>query len=169
MPAIELVRLADGRNKRPQVRVQQPRRIGAPENAEFVAVSLLLQHWDAIAPWLVEPLFNDEVHRRAFLALADTAGVLDRALEIADPEAREVLERAAVADLDVDPEAEARNLIGAAVRRELSRKSRNLDPDILRDARDARLQLENLDDALTGVAAAEWLLGWLDRRSEESG
>ena len=42
------------------------------------------------------------------------------AIDAADPEAREVLERAAVADLDVDPEAEARNLIAAAVRRELA-------------------------------------------------
>lgn len=169
LPVTDLVRMAESGTRRPQVRVQQPRRIGAPENAEFVAVSLLLQHWDAIAPWLVEALFHDEVHRRAFLALADTSGVLDKALELADPEAREVLERAAVADLDVDPEAEARNLIGAAVRRELSRRVRVTDPDEIREDREARQQLEVLEEPVVGVAAGEWLLGWLDRRSEESG
>ena len=36
-----------------------------------------------------------------------------------------MLERAAVADLEVDPEAEARNLIAAAVRRQLAERGRD--------------------------------------------
>ena len=43
---------------------------GPRENAEFVAITLLVQDWDSIAPWLVEALFADEVYRRAFLAIA---------------------------------------------------------------------------------------------------
>ena len=96
------------------------------ENAEFVAIALLVQNWDAIASWLVEALFADEVYRRAFLAVAGSGGVLTEALELADPEARDVLERAAVVDVEVDPEAEARNLIAAAVRRELSNTTNRL-------------------------------------------
>ena len=78
--------------------------------------------------WLVEELFHDEANRRAFLALAAAHGKLDAAIEAADPEAREVLERAAVADLEVDPDAEARNLIGAAVRRQLANAVRRAKP-----------------------------------------
>ena len=37
--------------------------------------SLLLQHWDAIAPWLVEALFHDEVCTGARSCVADTSGV----------------------------------------------------------------------------------------------
>ncbi len=94
------------------------------ENAEFAALTLLAQDWDAIASWLIEELFRDDAHRRAFLALAAADGDLSTALDAADPDARDVLERAAVADLDVDPEVEARNLIAAAVRRELGRAGR---------------------------------------------
>ena len=101
------------------------RRTALRENAEFVAVALLAQDWESIAGWLVEELFDDEAYRRAFLALAATGGDLDAAIEAADPEAREVLERAAVADLDVDAEAEARNLIAAAVRRQLAERRRD--------------------------------------------
>ena len=89
-----------------------------------MAIALLVQNWDAIAPWLVEALFADEVYRRAFVAVAQAGGDLVQAIELADPEARDVLERAAVVDVGVestdDVEAEARNLISAAVRRELA-------------------------------------------------
>ena len=100
----DLVRIADQRARRPTVNVTPVRRTAVRENAEFVAVALLAQDWESIAGWLVEELFWDEAHRRAFLALAASEGDLTAAIESADPEAREVLERAAVADLDVDAE-----------------------------------------------------------------
>ena len=61
-----------------------PSPVGAKENAEFVAVAMLLQRWDDIAPWLVEELFADDTHRRAFLALAGADGNLTAAIEQAD-------------------------------------------------------------------------------------
>lgn len=154
-----------------------PARRAAPaDNAEFVAVALLLQRWDDIAPWLIEMLFADDVHRRAFLALAESDGDLDRALDAADPEAREVLERAAVSDLDANPVVESRNLIAAAVRRQLVAvrgTAGALDPERIRDFREARVRLDDMfaegADARTAAAAAEWLLGWLDARNEERG
>jgi DNA primase len=133
----------------------------ARENAEFVAIAILLQEWDAIAPWLVEALFPTDVMRRAFLAIADAGGILDPALESADPEAREVLERAAVIDIEADGRAEAMNLLAAAVRRELASHKGIADPGILRGDRDARLHLESLDQRETADAAAAFLLGWL--------
>jgi DNA primase len=91
---------------------------------------------------------------------------LGTALQHADPEAREVLERAAVVDLDVDAEGEARNLIAAAVRRELGRTASTNDPALELDDRGARLRLEDLGVQEHAADAAEWLLVWLAGRME---
>ncbi len=167
MPVSDLVAVAERRVRRPHVNVARPsRRQDRRENAEFVAIALLVQNWDAIASWLVEALFADEVYRRAFLAVAESAGVLDVALELADPEARDVLERAAVVDVEVDPEAEARNLITAAVRRELSGSMPGADSSRIRDDAEARVRMEALSTDEQGLDAAGWLLGWLEGRRE---
>ena len=139
------------------------------ENAEFAALVLLVQDWDSIAPWLIEPLFDDDANRMAFVALAEAHGDLQQALETAAPDAREVLERAAVADLNLVPDVEARTLIGASVRRELRVRSRLTDTDSIHEDRAARLDLDALNDTdrARGLAAADALLGWLDRRSQE--
>lgn len=169
LPVNDLVAVAT-RGGRPVVRIAPTRQIGFSENAEFVAVALLLQRWNDIADWLIEALFGDDVARRAFLALADTGGSLTAALEEADPEARELLERAAVADLEAEPFVEACNLIAAATRRELQRSARSgrpMEMDELREVSEARRQLELLDDPTTAQDAAGVLLGWLEGRGEE--
>ncbi len=167
LPVNDLLRVAEQRNRRPTLTVTPVRRTAVRENAEFVAVAVLAQEWESIAGWLVEELFADETHRRAFLALGAADGNLTAAIESADPEAREVLERAAVADLEVDPEAEARNLVAAAVRRELRQSPRTADPVAVRDDAEARLHLEELGAPIPAADAAEWLLGWLHRRMEQ--
>jgi DNA primase len=167
LPVGDLVRLAERGTRRPTIAVAPARPQVVRENAEFVAIAVLAQEWEAIAGWLVEELFADDTHRRAFLALAESDGNLTAAIELADPEAREVLERAAVADLTVDPETEARNLIAAAVRRELRQAPPSGDPEAVRDDAEARLQLEDLSSPLPAVQAGEWLLGWLHRRMEQ--
>ncbi len=171
LPVADLVAVAERRTRRPQIQTRAPKR--GPErreNAEFVAIALLVQNWDAIAPWLVEALFADEVYRRAFVAVAQAGGDLVRAIELADPEARDVLERAAVVDVGVESnegvEAEARNLISAAIRRELANVAVTGDPDqILSDA-EARVQMERLRNGEQGLETAGWLLGWLEARTE---
>jgi DNA primase len=166
LPVNDLVAVA-ARGGNAQVRVLPTRRVGAAENAEFVAVALLLQRWNDVADWLIEALFADDVARRAFLALADTGGSISAALDEADPEARELLERAAVADVDAEPFVEACNLIAAAVRRELMRGSSVVDAEWMRAATEARQQLELLDSPETAQDAAGVLLGWLELRNEE--
>lgn len=166
IPPADLVALAARRVKSPTVRIAPVRRIGAAENAEFVCIAMLLQRWDDIAPWLMEELFADEVARRAFLSVAESGGAIEPALELADPEAREFLERAAVADVDADPLLEARNLIAAATRRRLAQMVVDIAPDQLPAIRDARLQLDQMEDPERADVAAEALLGWLQREPE---
>jgi DNA primase len=167
LPINDLVAIASRPGMRPIVRVNSNRRVGVPENAEFVAIALLLQRWHDMAGWLDEVLFVDDVARRAFLAVAEGDGSVGRSLELADPEAREMIERAAVADIDADPAIEGRNLIAAAVRRELGRRVNETDPVEILANRDARLALERFDEPNAGNDAAELLLGWLQRRNEE--
>jgi len=169
LPINDLVAIASRRSARPVIRVNESRRVGTSENAEFVAIALLLQRWHDMAGWLDEVLFVDDIARRAFLAVAEGDGVVGRSLDLADPEARELIERAAVADIDADPSIEGRNLIAAAVRRELARTVNETDPDEIRANRDARLALERFDEPAAGNDAAELLLGWLQRRNEERG
>jgi len=168
LPVGDMVRLAERGAKRPAIQVQTRRSRGPMENAEFAALVLLFQEWDEIAPWLVESLFEDDANRMAFLALAEAGGPKG-AIEAAAPEAREVLERAAVADLNLVPEVEARTLIAAATRRELRNRASLTDRESIEENRGALLDIESLSDTdeQRALLAAESLLGWLNRRSEE--
>ncbi len=168
IPAGDLVAIAERRTRAPSIKVAPVRRVGAAENAEFVALAMLMQRWDDIAPWMLEDLFADDIARRAFLAVAEAGGAVEAALELADPEARELLERASVADVDADPVIEARNLIAAATRRRLARSVQLTEPEQLLAVRDARLALEEIDNPERADTAAEALLGWLEGVGEET-
>ena len=48
------------------------------------------------------------------------------------------------------------------MRRELSHRVKNIDPEQIRVDRDARLLLEQLENPTTSHDAAEQLLGWLN-------
>jgi DNA primase len=137
------------------------------ESAEVVALGLLVHRWNDIAPWLIEELFTDDVNVAAFRALAAARGDVVAAIGSADPDARDLLERLAVTDLEADPDVEARHLVGAAARRELDRIAASGDLGSAVEHRDATVLLHQLDDPAAGPAAAEQLLTWLDRRSEE--
>ncbi len=169
LPVADLVKIAERGVRRPVVEVVARRAQGSMENAEFAALVLLVQDWDEIAPWLIEQLFDDDANRMAFLALAETGGDLGKALEVAAPDAREVLERAAVADLNLQPDVEARTLINAAARRELKLRSRLTESSAIEEDRIARLDVDALNhpDSARASAAADSLLGWLNRRSGE--
>ena len=55
----------------------------------------------------------------------------------------------------------------AAVRRELSRRTQLTDPESMRETSDAQRMIKQLDQTTATQEAAEALLGWLERRSEE--
>jgi hypothetical protein len=133
----------------------------APEGAGFVALSLLIHEWDAMAPWLIGQLFPDGPQREAFAALAAAEGDVHSALRVADEEAVAIIERAAVYDSEADPFVEARSLIAAAVRREMQVRRPGSDMERVRRDREVRLALEQLSRPDGAVAAAVELLGWL--------
>ena len=172
IPVADLARQAESRRAAPSHDEAPVRVAPVPEfNAEFAAVALLIQRWDDIAPWLIDDLFATDTAHRAFTTLAAAAetsagGVLEAALEAADPEVAELLERAAVADIEVAPASVAFDLIGNAVRRRLVQRTRVSDPDEIRADRDARQKLEELDSERTAQGAAEALLWWLTERSQ---
>ena len=172
LPVADLSRQAERRRVSEvveEVVSTSPNRV-AEFTAEFAAVSLLLQSWDTIAPWLVKELFANDVARRAFLALAEASDVtdgqlVDNAMKLADPEVRELLERAAVADIDVEPASVAFDLIAVAVLRTLASRTRVTDVDEIRADGQARRHLEDLGAERTAQGAATLLLGWLVERT----
>ena len=170
IPAQDLERIAERRTRKPTVEVAAATpRSAAAESAEFIVIALMILDWDEVASWLTAEMFTDEVHRRAFAALAAVKGALEPALAAADAEAREVLERAAVADVDAQPVKEAWNLLAAAVRRRLAHRRGVTDPDVIRADRDARLLLEHLEEPDVAESAAQELLGWLNATAEGDG
>jgi DNA primase len=172
IPVADLARQAESRRVAPVADEPAVRVAPVPEfNAEFAAVALLIQRWDDIAPWLIDDLFSTETTHRAFMVLAaasesESGNVLESALAAADPEVAELLERAAVADIEVSPSSVAFDLIANAVRRRLAQRTRVADPDEIRADREARQKLEELDSERTAQAAAETLLWWLTERSQ---
>ena len=163
----ELTRLAE-RGGRAAVTVSAPVQ-HAPEGAGFVALSLLIHEWDAIAPWLIAQLFPDGPQREAFSALATAEGDVHAALAMSGDEARDIIERAAVYDSEADPFVEARSLIAAAVRRELQVRRPGDDMERVRRDREVRLALEQLSRPDEAVGAAVELLGWLAAEGDGGG
>ncbi|MSW21249.1 MAG: DNA primase [Actinobacteria bacterium] len=169
LPISDLVAAAQRGGRRPVVVNVPSERRRSGDTKEFVAVALLVQRWDAIAPWLVDGLFAEDTTMRAFRALASSGGNLEAAIASCDPEARDVLERAAVVDVDeIDVDTEARNLLNAAVRRELAKRTRVDIPDEIREDAEARRLLEQLEDISTSQNASDSLLVWLQRRVADS-
>ena len=157
--AAELVKVADkGGNIATAVAAPI---IQAADGAGFVALSLLIHEWDAIAPWLIEELFADEPSREAFRALAEADGQVHAALSLATPEGAEIIERAAVYSADADPYVEARSLIAAAVRRELPRRRGDDDLATAQMQRSVRLALDDLAKPDKSTVVAVQLLQWL--------
>ena len=134
--------------------------------APFAVLAVLVQDWDAVAPWLAGPLFSDPVNRKAFAALVESDGDLEVAIDRLDGRARDVVERAAIVDVVIDAAMEARVLIAAAVRRELRRVIPGASSERIASDAQARRLVEDLQDPHLADDASEWLLGWLIEREE---
>jgi DNA primase len=145
-----------------RVRVEVPAPVRHDrETAEVVMLALLVQRWDDTAEWLIEELFADDVTLAAFRALAVTNGDLDQALAVADPAARELIERVAVLETAAEPAMEARHLVAAAGRRAVDHIARQGDLRRMGEMSEAKRHLELIDDENAGTESAGALLAWL--------
>jgi hypothetical protein len=165
LPVNQLVALAA--RKSPMPRLQAVRQESNRETAEVVALALLVQQWEEMAPWLIEELFADDTCLSAFRTLAAADGQINLALEMADAEARELIEHIAVLDVEATPDLEARNLISAASRRKLERLVRSGDIHAALEVIEVKHLMERLEDPQLGPAAADELLSWLASADED--
>jgi DNA primase len=110
------------------------RRVAAPAVArrmpggpELEALRLAVHRPEAVAERLDEALFDDQLCRAVFLALASAATLHD-AIDAADPEAADLLQRLAVEDTEEDPDDVTIRLLeraGARVLADLQREARS--------------------------------------------
>ncbi|MGE0881080.1 MAG: DNA primase [Acidimicrobiia bacterium] len=172
LPIANIVAMVENPSARPRVETPSaPRRRAQESTPEISVLRLLLDehYWDEIAEYLIEELFADHVNLAAFRALADAGpNNVHKAIEVADPEAADLLTRLAVEDVDAtDPLADVMLLIHNVVRRELGRLEATRDIEVTRITGRIRPLLHQLDESEARVAAATELLGWLTGRGEE--
>jgi DNA primase len=166
LPVNQLVALAARKSTAPRVQaVARPE--SNRETAEVVALALLVQQWEDMAPWLIEELFADDVCLSAFRTLAAVDGNVTMAIDMADADARDLIEHIAVLDVEATPDLEARNLISAASRRKLDRLVRSGDIHAALEVIEVKHLMERLEDVELGPAAADDLLSWLARADED--
>jgi DNA primase len=125
-----------------------PRRQARAERPSLLVLGLAVHDPDSVAEFLDDSLFLDGVELNAYRALA-SAETLHEAIDNAEPEAAELLQRLAVEEVDVEAEDVLSLLIGDAAQRAL---------------REVETEAQASDDPL---AAAE-TVGWLKLRLEES-
>jgi DNA primase len=153
-------------------RAEAPRRARVrQESPSLLALTVAVHQPDAIAEWLDESLFADDIERSAFRALA-SASTLHEAIDAADPEAAELLQRLAVEEVDVEAEDVAALLVGEGGRRVLVRLESEArtadDPLALSEIFGwLKLRLEELREVPTRRAALDALVPFLVARSEE--
>jgi DNA primase len=124
-----------------------PRRASRVESPSLLVLALAVHQPESVSEWLDDILFTDPVELAAYRALAGAA-TLHEAIDAADPEATELLQRLAVEEVDIDAADVVALLVGDAVQRALHEVEA-----------DARASADPL-------AAAE-TVGWLKLRLEE--
>jgi DNA primase len=157
------------RKQRRPLTPTRPRRRN--DSSEIEALRLAIHRPETVADVLDEVLFDDELHRGAFVALASSATLAD-AIEAADPGAAELLHRLAVEDTDVEPDDVVAMLAGAAAERVLRSLAADMrtDPDRTRELAPVhnwlKLTSEQTRDPATRVEAAKGLVAWLVQNSQ---
>jgi DNA primase len=178
VPEADAMRMVERQGARPVVEAIPATKAVLRDGAEVAVLALLVHQWERVAPGVVPELFADDTVLAAVRALDAADGDWARARESAEPAARELLERVAVAEPAADAEVEIRNLIAAAARREYERRLalghmihavETGDRATVAELNAVRLQLEELSRPEHAVEAAEALLLWLDQGVEGEG
>jgi DNA primase len=152
----------------------RPIRADAPE---LVALRLAVDadHRAVILPLLHEVLFADDHHAMAFRALRDAGGDLHRAIDDADADTAELLQRLAAEDETGDPVDVRRLLLRLQGQREVEILRRQLRGATDEEAAELNPMLAWLltrlqavaPDARPGREVEDQLLAWLADRAEE--
>jgi DNA primase len=147
-----------------------------PERTERPALMVLLlavHQPELVADLLDEALFTDEVELAAYRSLA-SAATLHEAIEHADPEAAELLQRLAVEEVDVDADDVLALLVGEVAHRALLELE--ADARVSADPLSAsetigwlKLRLEELREVATRRSALELLVDFVVQRRHEDG
>ena len=164
--------LAGQGDRRVVVRQDRPR-TKRSERPSLMVLQLAVHQPESVAHLLDEVLFNDEVELGAYRALA-AASTLHDAIDTADPEAAELLQRLAVEEVDVEPDDVLTLLIAEAVQRALHEVEADarLTDDPLAAAETVgwlKLRLEESREHVTRQAALEQLVAFLIQRRREEG
>lgn len=144
------------------------------DTPEIEALRLAIHRPETVADVLDEVLFDDELHRSAFMALASSATLAD-AIESADPGAAELLHRLAVEDTDAEPA----DIVVLLARIAAERVAQSLEAEARADQQRYRelaptssylkttIQLtQDPNDWPTRVEAAKGLVAWLVQNSQ---
>jgi DNA primase len=132
----------------------------------------VVHDWPAVEPWIRYPeLFDDELTRRTFLALMEHATVPE-AIDAADPEVADLLNRLATDELQASPFDAVVRFLTEVARREVRTLTAQVsvhpdDPELLRLQHWLTQTIDHLRDETTAGAAAEQLVAWLGSRGEE--
>jgi DNA primase len=143
------------------------------ERPSLMVLRLAVHQPETVAHALDEILFTDEVELGAYRALA-SAATLHEAIELADPEAAELLQRLAVEEVDVEPDDVLTLLIAEAATRayrELESDTR-VSGDIVEASETMawlKLRLEESREAETRGPALEQLVAFLVGRRPGGG
>ena len=156
---------------RPPTARRSPSRERERVGPEVEALKVAVHRPEAVVDRLHEVLFCDEVHLSAFRAL-QTSLTLHDAIEVADPEAAELLQRLAVEETEADPDDVVARLADEAAGRSLS----ELQASVREGSGDwtehshsiewLKLAREELRETATAVDASDRLVRWLVDRVE---
>jgi DNA primase len=159
-------------DRRPPPREESPRS-GVRDTPELQALRMAVHDPGGVADLLDEMLFTNPVALSAYRALAG-ADTFHDAVEVADPEAAELLQQLAVEEPEGEPDEVVARLIDENVRLEIARleaeaRQENTMEHLTRvnaDVSEAKLQVERLREPVSRLDAAGQLLGWLHEMTE---
>jgi hypothetical protein len=167
-----------GGQRRPRLVVEAPvRRAARADAPELVALRLAVDadHRAVMLPLLHEVLFADDQLAVAFRTLRDADGDLHRAIDEADPDTAELLQRLAAEDETGDPVDVRRLLLRLQGQREVESLRQQLRGATDEAAAELNPMLSWLltrllavaPDARPGREVEDQLLAWLVERAEE--
>jgi DNA primase len=166
-PAARAPAVSDDRRSSSARAAREPISAGGPETE---ALGQLIEHRSDIESWLDDSLFDSADHLEGYRLLVRHPDAR-QAIDAADDRVADLLQRAAISPVEVDPFDTVVRLLqeaGARALLAIEGRARQADDPLAFAHQSAwlKLRLEELDEGARNVEAADQLLAWL---SEQSG